>query len=117
MNDTRFERRPGGRRGAWFAAVLAWTLALCLLPAQATKRGGEDRVPGGVVLTLDSKVYRALYYERKTKTLMLFEHNGPVREYYGVPESLVAEFLDTWLKNGFFKANIEGRFPSKAVAK
>jgi hypothetical protein len=55
-------------------------------------------------------------FDKESETLRVEFHNGSAFEYFDVPESLHAEFMQSESKGRFFAQNIKDRYQSQKVA-
>jgi KTSC domain len=88
---------------------------LFLLAGALLVRGQEANAKPGVFYKVRSTEVAWVLYEPKTRTLQLQRREGPVQEYYNVPEDVFRQLMSNEFMGGFLKANLERKYPSKTA--
>lgn len=65
--------------------------------------------------SVQSTMIASIGYESATSTLEVEFNNGPVWQYFDVPESVYYEFLNASSIGKYFHANIKGQYSESRV--
>jgi KTSC domain len=88
---------------------------LILLAGLFAVRGQDTNAKPGVFYKVRSTEVAWVLYEPKTRTLQLQRREGPVQEFYNVPEDVFRQLMSNEFMGGFLKANLERKYPSKTA--
>lgn len=67
------------------------------------------------IIPIASSVIAAVAYEPKSMTLRIHFRNNGIYDYYGVPASLVNQFVSAPSKGKFYAHFIKGRFSQQRI--